>query len=79
MLCIGMLQKTQTKRDIRDIDKQKKETVTLQQKINQLEPRLQRLKRDKDKLRHKTDYWKAQLQQLKTFYEEKEIEEVVDK
>lgn len=63
----------------KDIEMRKKETETLHKKVSQLEPQILQLKQHKDKLRHRADYWRAQVQQLKMSFEEREIQEIVDK
>ena len=46
--------------------------------VFQLEPQVQQLKQDKDRIRHRAEYWKTR-DQLRICFEEREVEEIIDK
>ena len=60
------------------IDKQKSDFEKLFEKVSQMESQLQQLRKDKDRLRHRVDYWKTKSCNLKSSSEEQEIQEIVD-
>ena len=63
----------------RDIDQKKLEVKQLQRKVFQLEPQVQQLKQDKDKVRHRAEYWTTRVNQLRICFEERQVEEIIDK
>ena len=61
------------------LDKQKMELGALQMKFSQMQSLVQQLKKDKDQLRHKANYWKTKTIQVKSSSEDREIEAIIDK
>ena len=48
-------------------------------KFSQIQTLVQQLKKDKDQLRHKANYWKTKTIQVKSSSEDREIEVIIDK
>ena len=61
------------------IDKQKVELDKLQRKFTQMESRIQLLKRDKERFRHKAVYWRTRTNETRSSSEDREVELVADK
>ena len=61
------------------IDDQETELGKLHKKVFQLEGQLRKLKQDKERLRHKAEYWKTKSYQIKSSSEEQEVQEIIDK
>ena len=59
------------------IDEQETELGKLHKKVSQLEGQLRKVKQDKERLRHRAEYWRTKSYQIKSSSEEQEVQEVI--